>query len=357
MQVVSIKCNLREVISSLKQSHRDEALIQLAQSIVDSMPDDEEINLSRHIKGHVDKQGWITVEESASEKAVISALSKLNSKSKHSCLVYQRKMIQYNELLNEIAKIRKFSGNTEIPLETHHSLQDRCYWTLVRLWLQCRTPLIYLGFFFSCVFSGLTLGSELTTILFNLTGKSLSLLSWTCSSSIAPGFRVFFTGLVLIYVSLCFFLGFFSLSVPLLTSFALYPHHSDVYALASAAIALCRCQFSLFYHYFTLLQLPDAFYSQIALSKLLGEMKTIPLLGTHFNNWMPVLVLGMAALTLCWKLFRKTRRNPDLIKEGKQVVDLSLRRMGMGESDLESEMMMMKKKAVYVYREVVYSKK
>ena len=104
-------------------------------------------------------------------------------------------------------------------------------------------------------------------------------------------------------------------------------------------------------------QLPDAFYSQIALSKLLGEMKTIPLLGTHFNNWMPVLVLGMAALTLCWKLFRKTRRNPDLIKEGQQVVDLSLRRMGMGESDLESEMMMMKKKAVYVYREVVYSKK
>lgn len=45
--------------------------------IVDSMPDDEEINLSRHIKGHVDKQGWITVEESASEKAVISALSKV----------------------------------------------------------------------------------------------------------------------------------------------------------------------------------------------------------------------------------------------------------------------------------------
>lgn len=42
--------------------------------------------------------------------------------------------------------------------------------------------------------------------------------------------------------------------MPLLTSFALYPHHSDVYALASAAIALCRCQFSLFYHYFNLLQ-------------------------------------------------------------------------------------------------------
>lgn len=41
------------------------------------MPDDEEINLSRHIKGHIDKNGWILVDEAASEKAVISALSKV----------------------------------------------------------------------------------------------------------------------------------------------------------------------------------------------------------------------------------------------------------------------------------------
>lgn len=47
--------------------------------IVDSMPEDEEIDLSRHIKGHVDKNGWIYVDEAASEKAVISALSKVEA--------------------------------------------------------------------------------------------------------------------------------------------------------------------------------------------------------------------------------------------------------------------------------------
>lgn len=83
-------------------------------------------------------------------------------------------------------------------------------------------------------------------------------------------------------------------------------------------------------------------------------MKTIPLLGTHFNHFMPVLVIAMAALTLLWKGFRKARGDPELIKEGKQVVDLSLRRMGLGESDLESEVL---KRKTYVYREVVYSKK
>lgn len=82
-------------------------------------------------------------------------------------------------------------------------------------------------------------------------------------------------------------------------------------------------------------------------------MKTIPLLGTHFNRLMPVLVIAMSAGTLVWKVFRKVRRDPDRIKEGKQVVDLSLRRMGLGETDLESEVM---KKKTYVYREVVYLK-
>lgn len=68
---------------------------------------------------------------------------------------------------------------------------------------------------------------------------------------------------------------------------------------------------------------------------------------------MPMLVIAMSAGTLVWKVFRKVRRDPDRIKEGKQVVDLSLRRMGLGETDLESEVM---KKKTYVYREVVYLK-
>lgn len=38
-------------------------------------------------------------------------------------------------------------------------------------------------------------------------------------------------------------------------------------------------------------QLPQSAYSCVALSKVLGEMSTIPFLGTQFNSYMPVLVI------------------------------------------------------------------
>ena len=53
---------------------------------------------------------------------------------------------------------------------------------------------------------------------------------------------------------MCFFYAYLSVRVPLINTFALYPHHTDVYALAENAINLCRFQFSLFFHYFTLFQ-------------------------------------------------------------------------------------------------------
>ncbi len=56
------------------------------------------------------------------------------------------------------------------------------------------------------------------------------------------------------YISACFFYAYFNFPVPFISSFDLYPHHTDVYALSENAINLCRFQFSLFYHYFTLFQ-------------------------------------------------------------------------------------------------------
>ena len=261
-------------------------------------------------------------------------------------------MNQYNELLNDIARTRKFIGNSEIPLETHHSIQDRCYWIIYSLWLKCRTPLIAIGFVLSLVLSCITLFTECTTILFNITGKSISPFSWSYSASITPALRVLFAYIFLIYVSACYFLGFFSLQVPFLQSFNLYPHHTDVYALSSAGIALCRCQFSLFYHFFTLFQLPESAYNEVALSKILGEMQTIPLLGTHFNSYMPVLVVAVSVITLVWGS-RKKARDVSVVQEGKQIVDISLRRLGMGNNDLENEVA---KGKLYVYRDVVYKR-
>lgn len=61
------------------------------------------------------------------------------------------------------------------------------------------------------------------------------------------------------YVSACFFFSFFNLRVPFINFYSLYPHHTDVYALSGNATYLTRFQFSLFYHFFTLLQVRSFF--------------------------------------------------------------------------------------------------
>ena len=42
-----------------------------------------------------------------------------------------------------------------------------------------------------------------------------------------------------------------------------------------------------------------------------------------------------------------------MVQEGKQIVDISLRRLGMGNNDLENEVA---KGKLYVYRDVVYKR-
>ena len=117
---------------------------------------------------------------------------------------------------------------------------------------------------FAVVVSGITLLTEFTTILFQLTGKSFSVFSWSFHLGFSTMFRIFF-GLVLLmcelagrvtpsYISFCFFYAFFNLNVPFIRSYSLYPHYTDVYALAENATYLTRFQFSLFFHFFTLLQ-------------------------------------------------------------------------------------------------------
>ena len=99
-------------------------------------------------------------------------------------------------------------------------------------------------------------------------------------------------------------------------------------------------------------QLPESAYNEVALSKILGEMQTIPLLGTHFNSYMPVLVVAVSVITLVWGS-RKKARDVSVVQEGKQIVDISLRRLGMGTNDLENEVA---KGKLYVYRDVVYKR-
>ena len=116
----------------------------------------------------------------------------------------------------------------------------------------------------SILLSAITLFSELTTFIYQLTGKRCSPLSWAYFLNGSSTLRVIFGTVSLVYslflhvisryISICFFYGFFNLSIPLFNVYHMYPHYTDVYTLGYNACYLCRYQFSLFYHYFTLFQ-------------------------------------------------------------------------------------------------------
>ena len=80
------------------------------------MPEDDDINMKRHLRGIVDKASWLTVDASTPEPDVIHCLSKLNSRSKNVCLTYQRKLNQFDELLQTIVQLRRQTGTAEVVL-------------------------------------------------------------------------------------------------------------------------------------------------------------------------------------------------------------------------------------------------
>ena len=130
-------------------------------------------------------------------------------------------------------------------------------------WVSYSSFILQIVFFVSLIFSAITVFTELTTLLYWVTNKYFSPFRWAYSLSLS------FTSnspwdtescvhvdssMRTRYISVCFFYSYFNFPVPFISSFDLYPHHTDVFALAQNAINLCRFQFSLFYHYFTLLQ-------------------------------------------------------------------------------------------------------
>lgn len=148
----------------------------------------------------------------------------------------------------------------------------------------------------------LILLTELTTFVFRLKGTQLSIIGipihYIKSSSML---RTFSAAVSLSYIFLCFFRSFFLLRIPFVECYHLYFHHTDVYALCFNANYLCRLQYCLCYHFFTLLQMDEGAYESIALSSVLGQMKTIPFLGSEFNFYVPVIVFLVSMFTL-WKM-------------------------------------------------------
>ena len=111
------------------------------------------------------------------------------------------------------------------------------------------------------------------------------------------------------YVFICFFRAFLLCNLPLIESHHLHKHHSDVYALGFNGTYLCRLQFTLCYHFFMLLQLPYNEYHSIALSVVMGQMKTVKILGSEFNTYMPIFLILVSIITLIRMVRSPSKKN------------------------------------------------
>lgn len=94
--------------------------------------------------------------------------------------------------------------------------------------------------------------------------------------------------MILTYLSWASYLSLFRLKIPFFTVYNLNkPKGSDVYALCFNAVYLCRFQFSLIYHFFTLLQIDK--YKTTSFYVFIGQMETVPFLGKSFSFWLPII--------------------------------------------------------------------
>ena len=91
MRVVSVKCNVRELQRIMEHTNQGSRVMNTVKSVrvgiridekmIDCMPSDEDLDLKRHMRGHVDKSEWVMIDEEAmnkmSEDALMSVLSKV----------------------------------------------------------------------------------------------------------------------------------------------------------------------------------------------------------------------------------------------------------------------------------------
>ncbi|KAK8833395.1 hypothetical protein WA577_000360, partial [Blastocystis sp. JDR] len=366
-KVVSLKMNLQDLqktIISAKKSPRIQTIIS---DMILSMPSDEAINLRRHSAGVIDKSEWLVIPlldcVNMTDAKLIDRLSAMNSKLKKTCLVYERKINQYEECIDSILSLKADLNETvtdangqSLPFQIDRSKPGRVFHTF---WLRIRSVCLGLTSVVCGCLSIAILLTELTTLGFPFWKKSLSIIGAPLhhihNNSML---RTFMSAVPLTYLFICFFRSFFLLRIPFVESYHLYYHHTDVYALSFNAYYLCRLQYSLCYHYFTLLQMDEQAYESIALSSLLGEMKTIPFLGSEFNFYVPAIVFLVSVFTfgkMMWPAKKKADTlldsGVDEVKAGQELVVLTLKRRAREVLNVEVTTM----PSVYSYQSPVVS--
>jgi len=143
----------------------------------------------------------------------------------------------------------------------------------------------------------------------------------------------------LAYMSLCTFYSLFKLRV----TGRLVPRHTTPGALLFNAMYLIRLQFSLGYNYLVMLYGLDGKYGgietgTIAFQRLMSNMETVPILGTEFIVYSPLLMalfIGLALLNVYARFLQlfgidveeaMTSTHPDAVErimEGKKLLAMA----------------------------------
>jgi len=211
-----------------------------------------------------------------------------------------KRAIFYSDLVNG-SKRRSSSSNlnTSIPLLSMTDSKIRScgnymqyFW---RKYLRSHTVRI---FAISSVFiSSLILWCEATlAINANLSPFSFLLDLFAGGDEPMGYLIVFFSIILLIYVSICVYSSLFKLSF--VDHFTLRGHKQSYgVALLFNAQYLVRLQFPLGYNYLLMMKV-DTSANDCAFLKLMGKMSVFPVLGTSFSVYAPLLIIALCGFTL-----------------------------------------------------------
>ena len=274
-------------------------------SIHNTIPSMDQFTESRgRISTTNDHKDWILLtdkilynkDETERDEKIFSILSQLNSKMKKYVFEYTRKHEQWTELVLRLMSLR----GEPIPDDSNLFFEMK---RVAPFYDKSRKTILTVSSIFCFIFSGLIFLTEATTIIYQLISQSvcLSPFGYLLFLPVSLVFKSILLLIPLIYISICMYRSFFRLKIPFVGTYTLFRHHSDVYALCFNAYYICRLQFSLCYHYFTLLQVPHDIYTHSELYNIMGQMETIPVLGSQtFNNLVPIFII-----LFCLFSFRK----------------------------------------------------
>ncbi|KAK8810548.1 hypothetical protein WA158_007123 [Blastocystis sp. Blastoise] len=336
--IMDMKASIEEVEKTAKNTNMMTSNVKAVfDKLYSSIPNDKSMDYKRvreivqtknmyRMKVTNDQLLKMTREEG--ERYIINELAQLNTLLKRSINQYYRKQAQWTELVQRCLYL---TGKTD---------QGESLGFLMRQYFKFRKLIMTVASGISIVFSVLMFWCEITTVILEIIGSDaclspFGLILLTGASSTTKNIMSL---IPLIYLSICMYRSFFRLRIPFIETYTLFHKHSDVYALCFNAYYICRLQFTLCYHYFSILQVPKSIYERSSLYNIMGQMETVPFLGSTFNHYVPLLVFLFSFFSFT-KLFsipscKKVEKGESLLasdttsdyEEGKKLVEIAMKK-------------------------------